>query len=280
MTGNYIPPMGEKVPVEKFHISKLNIRFGEPFGNSEEDKYLIDNLKNGRIITPFKARPEKNGYGVIVGRRRFLAKKKSGAKNFINGIDCVIEKISDDEAREVSLVENLESLRKTMDPITRAKGLDSIMRGAAEMSLRATATRLGIPPSNLSEWLSILQLNPKLQKAISEGLMGYTDGLKIFRLNLDKNEQDRLTKMLTTQGQKALKKEIFRLQRINSGKKSRGIPPGIYEVVRVTWDKRNSKEKIYFKTLSKAASKKGITISEYIKEFIKTNMNWIEKEII
>lgn len=278
MTIEDVPSMGKSIPVEKFHISKLNIRFGMPFGDSEEDKYLIENLHRGKIITPFKARPENSGYGVIVGRRRFLAKKMNGAKSFVNGIDCVIEKMTDDEAREASLVENLELLRKTMNPITRAKGLDSIMRGAAEMSLRATAERLGIPPSNLSEWLSILNLSPKLQNAISEDRMDYTDGLRIHRLSLDENQQDELAKILTTKGQKALKKEISRLQRINSGKKSRGIPPGIYEVVRVTWDKRKKRENKYFDALSRAASKKGITIPEYIKYFIKSNIEKIEKE--
>lgn len=275
---NDVPSMGEKIPVEKFHISKLNIRFGMPFGDSEEDKYLIENLNRGKIVSPFKARPENGGYGVIIGRRRFLAKKMNGTKSFVNGIDCIIEKMNDDEAREASLIENLELLRKTMNPITRAKGLDSIMRGAAEMSLRATAERLGIPPSNLSEWLSILNLTPKLQKAISKGNMGYTDGLKIHRLSLDEDSQDELAEILIKKGIKALKKEIGRLHRINSGKKSRGIPPGIYEVVRVTWDKRNKKEKKYFDTLSVAASKKGITIPEYIKNFIKSNINKIEEE--
>jgi len=44
----------------------------------EEDRALIDQLRRGRIIEPFKARPE--GYGVVVGRRPFLAKKDVGAK--------------------------------------------------------------------------------------------------------------------------------------------------------------------------------------------------------
>lgn len=103
--------LGNSIPVEEFHVSPLNVRFGKPFGGSEEDQLLIANLRKGKIIGPFKARPEEDSYGVVVGRRRFLAKKEAGARQFVVGVDCLIEEMTDDEAREMSLIENLEALR-------------------------------------------------------------------------------------------------------------------------------------------------------------------------
>jgi ParB-like chromosome segregation protein Spo0J len=106
-----MPKTGHQIPVGKFHVSKLNVRGDQVFGESEADKALIEQLQRGKIIGPFKAKPEGDGYGVYVGRRRFLAKKAVGVNFFVVGQDCMIENVSDDEEREAALIENLEILR-------------------------------------------------------------------------------------------------------------------------------------------------------------------------
>jgi hypothetical protein len=97
-------------------------------------------------------------------------------------------------------------------------------------------------------------------------------------LNLSNTKQTRLVEILKNQGQKAFKKEFDYMERIKTGKKSRGIPPGVYEVIRVTWNKSDKKESLYLKTLSNAASKKGMTIPEFVKDFIRENIDKIERE--
>ena len=184
MINRELANIGEQIPVGRFHVSESNVRAGRPFGESGEDRALIDQLKRGKIIGPFKARPEKNGYGVAVGRRRFLAKKEVGAKFFVVGSDCLIEEMTDEEAREASLIENLSILRKDMDPITRAKRLNEIV-SYSPAGLRATARRLGIPASTLSEWLKILELSPKMQEAVAKGLLCYTDALNLTKMKSD-----------------------------------------------------------------------------------------------
>ncbi len=267
--------LGTSIPVEEFHVSPLNVRFGKPFGESEEDQQLIANLRKGKIIGPFKARPEEESYGVVVGRRRFLAKKEAGAKQFVIGVDCLIEEMADEEAREMSLIENLEALHKTMNPITRAKALNQII-SLSPRGLRGTAIHLGIPPSSLSEWLKILELSPKMQEVLDKGLLSYTDGLIVARMKLGKALQDELTGILETRGLNAFKKELMRL---NTGRMKRGIPIGTYTVARVIWDKRNKKEMEYYETLTKAAEKRGMKIPKYIKNFIAEHIEEIEKEI-
>ena len=50
-----LPSAGEEIPVERFHVSRLNVRAGEPFGQSEEDQLLIHQLDRGKIVAAFKA---------------------------------------------------------------------------------------------------------------------------------------------------------------------------------------------------------------------------------
>jgi len=270
-----LPKAGYHIPVERFHVSEMNVRVDETFGEAEEDKQLIANLRRGKVVQPFIARLEGDGYGVIVGRRRFLAKKMVGTKSFVVGVDCLIEEMSDEEAREASLIENLEIFRKTMNPIDRANQLVEII-AFSTTGLRGVARRLGLPPSTLSEWLKILELSPKMQKLVARGLLGYTDALKLARMKLGEALQDQLSEVLETEGPEAFKREV---SKVIAGKMKRGIPMGVYKIDRIVWDKRNRTEMSYYKILMKVAEKKGMKVPEYIKDFAIKHIEEIAKEI-
>jgi ParB/RepB/Spo0J family partition protein len=269
-----LPRVGDRIPVERFHISEMNVRAGELFGDAEEDQQLIANLRRGKVVQPFKARPEGDGYGVIVGRRRFLAKKMVGTRSFVVSVDCLIEEMSDEEAREASLIENLEIFRKTMNPIARANQLGDII-AFSPSGLRGTARRLGIPASTLSEWLKVLELSPKMREAVAKGLLCYTDALMIARMKLGEVLQDELAEVLETKGLEAFRKELMD---VTAGKMKRGIPKDVYKIDRIIWDKRNRTEMGYYETLMRAAEKKGMKVSEYIKDFMTKHIEEIAKE--
>lgn len=269
MSEKKLPKMGDVIPIDKFQVSKSNVRAKEPFGNSEKDRQLIANLKAGKIVGPFKARPEGNKYGVYVGRRRFLAKKEGGATSFIVGADCLIEEASDGEARQASLVENLDVLREDMDPVLRAKQLRELIKTS---SLRDLAKSLGMSPSTLSEWLKPLDLSPKMQDAISERKILYSDALDVSRLNIPIETQDNLATVLEEQGVDAFKAE---LERVSEGKLKRGIPKGKYIVLRTTFDKGYDADLKLYNELEKRAGAKHQEIDDYCKwvlaEHIKTS---------
>ena len=265
-----LPKTGDKIPADKFHVSKMNVRADEPFGEAEQDRLLIAQLRRGKIIGPFKARPEGKGFGVVVGRRRFLAKRETGAEHFVVGADCIIENMSDEEARESSLIENLSVLRKEMDPVARAKRLNEII-SYSPVGLRGVAGRLGIPASTLSEWLKPLDLTPKMQKRLSDGDIFLTDAVQLSRLKLGKEKQNELAELAKKEGQKVFKAELTKL----SGKGlSRGIPPGMYIILRITFDKRYKPDLELYEKLSKLAEGKHQKIDEYAKwvlqEHVKT----------
>jgi len=256
-----LPKAGDKIPVGKFHVSKLNVRASEPFGDAEEDKQLISNLRRGRIIGPFKARPEGNGYGVVVGRRRFLAKKYLGATQFVVGVDCLVEDMTEDDAWQASLVENLEVLRANMDPMTRAHALARIADESG-LGVRGAAIRLGLKASTLSEWLKPLELSPKMQKVTGKEKLFFTDALHIAKMKLGKERQDELAEILETDGYDAFKAQVARLE---EGKLKRGIPKGKYTIIRLTYDHRYPPNVQLLKELNKRSEASGKPLDEYVK---------------
>jgi ParB family chromosome partitioning protein len=254
---------GEKIPVEKFHVSEMNVRSEEAFGVSEEDKKLINNLRHGNIIQPFIARPEGSMYGVFIGRRRFLAKKYLGAKNFVVGVDCLIQVIDGKSARESSFIENLKILRKDMNPILRARQLNDLI-SLGTGGIRGTARRLGVAASTLSDWLRVLELAPKVQEAILNNKIHFSDALKIKRMKLNKEQQEKLANV-AEEGMDAFKKE---LHRIVSGKTKKGLPKGVYFVLRANFDKRSETDLANYEKLKRLAESKSMRFDECAKWII------------
>lgn len=256
-----IPANGERIPIEKFHVSRLNVRVDEPFGVTKDDEILIVQVKlGGKIVGPFKARPEGDGYGVFVGRRRFLAKKEAGAKYFVVGSDVIVEDVDEEKARRESLIENLDILRTDMNPIARAKALNQVVTDAG--GLRAAGEQLGLSFSTLSEWLKVLELSRKTQKAVGNGILNYTDALELARSQIDHSTQDALQEVLERDGHAAFKKEV---ERIAYGKMKRGLPKGKYVVLRAAFDKNRQNEMEVFQKLEEMAKLKRMRVDEFCK---------------
>lgn len=257
-----LPRMGERIPAEQFHVSKTNVRYNQPFGESEKDKVLIEQMRRGEIIEPFKARPEAKGYGVYVGRRRLLAKKAVGVKAFEVGKDCLLDNIADEYAREASLIENIDILREEMDPIQRARETQNII-DMNMIGLRAVARRLGISPATISEWTKILELSPPMQEVVAKGLIYYKDALNLARMKLGSPEQDRLAEIALDQGYDAYKDALNTLLAGQNLKSKRGIPRGKYIVVRATFNKKHDMET--YQRLEQLSKAKKMDVAEYCK---------------
>jgi ParB/RepB/Spo0J family partition protein len=259
-----LPKVGDKIPIEKFFVSKMNMRVDEPFGESEEDRLLVEHLRHSSVVQPFKARPEGDGYGVVVGRRRFLAMKEAGVKEVVVGQHVWIEEMSDEEALDASLKENLEEFHKTPDPVTRAKAIKAYLE-RLPTGLRGLARAWGISHSTLSEYLKILELSPEMQRAIQKGVIPFRDALAVARLGLGEKEQAELAETAEKQGVEAFKRALARLM---AGKGKRGIPAGVYIVVRSIFDKRSEEELKYYEALQRLAQEKGMDVAEYAKKVI------------
>jgi len=256
-----LPKIGDKIPVEKFFVSKWNVRADEEFGNKDPDVLLTKHLSHADIVQPFTARVEGDGYGVIIGRRRFLAKKQSGVKTFVVGKDCLIKEMSDEEALDSSLRENLQIFQEDLNPISRAKALNNILTRRTG-GLRNLARAWRIQPSTLSEWLKVLELSPKMQDALAEGLLLYSDARQILRMGLGTELQNKLAEILEKDGLEAFKNE---LARIPTGKMKRGIPKDIYIILRTTFDRRYKPDIALYEKLSKLAETKKMKVDEYTK---------------
>lgn len=87
----------KRIPVSDLHVDPMNVR-----SDPQVTKEFINSIESGGILQPLIVRPTEDGYGVVVGGRRYVAAVNAG----LDEIPCEVRELSDDEAREISLVEN------------------------------------------------------------------------------------------------------------------------------------------------------------------------------
>ena len=233
MTEKAMPKIGEAIPINKVFISKMNVRFGETFGKSDKDFTLAENVKQQGVVSPMIARPEGNGYGVVQGSRRYHSLKKAGNKKLIVGKDIVVRPMTDKQAFDESLRENLDIFRRELNPIERAKAIQKRLE-IDKMSLRELARTWKVPLSNMSVWLTVLELSPKMQEQVAKGTMYFTDALNIAHMKLSVEVQNKLAETLEKRGYDAFKTELSHLK---SEKERRGLPAGEYWILRLSLKK-------------------------------------------
>ncbi|MFC5861059.1 ParB/RepB/Spo0J family partition protein [Acidicapsa dinghuensis] len=123
---------------------------------------------------------------IVAGHRRVEASKLAGKTT----IPAIRRELTDDEARELQIVENL--LRQELPALEEAQGFNDAMTLAKNrmLSVQDLAARLGKSPVYISRRLTLLDATPDVQDALRNGLIGVEHALELARLS--ESEQERL----------------------------------------------------------------------------------------
>jgi ParB family transcriptional regulator, chromosome partitioning protein len=132
---------------------------------------------------------DKNYYEIVAGYRRYFACKKLGWKK----IPCQILDITDMEAFEISLVENVQ--RKTLNPIDEAKAFKKYVYENGWGSASQLATKLGKSVAYITKRIMLLDLPSEVTKAINENLLGPSIAEELFSIKQE-DEKSKLAKLI------------------------------------------------------------------------------------
>lgn len=125
----------------------------------DELQELAISIKQSGVIQPIlvRRRPDKNGYEIIAGERRWRAAQKAGLKE----VPVIIKKASDAEVAEMSLVENLQ--RENLNAMEEAEAYQKFVAEFGNTH-EEIAKKIGKDRSTISNALRLLKL-PVFAKA-------------------------------------------------------------------------------------------------------------------
>lgn len=132
---------------------------------------LAEDIKRHGLIEPIIVRRVEGGLQLIAGRRRCAAAAMAG----IDALDAVIyEDLSDDDAHEIALAENVH--RVNLTPMEEAHAFRALTVDAARRDLgaREVAARVGKSERHVARRMKLLDLIAPLQRALAAGVLGVT----------------------------------------------------------------------------------------------------------
>lgn len=185
-----VPPGSPIIELDPSSIEADPHQPRQRFDDSKIDE-LASSLKEHGVIQPLIVRKMGAFYRLVAGERRLRAAVKAG----IQKVPAVVREMSDREAVEVSLVENLQ--REELGPLEQAGAFQRLAEDFG-LTQEEIASRVGKSRPEVTNTLRLLKLEPEVKRLLNEGKL--TGGHGRALVALDREKQVRLAKMAVSRG--------------------------------------------------------------------------------
>ncbi len=173
---------------------------------------LKNSIREQGMLQPILVRSKNSGFEVIAGERRLRAARALKLEK----IPIIIKEVTDKEALEIALVENIQ--REELNPIEEAKAFRKLI-DEFQYTQEEVAQAVGKDRSTITNLLRVLNLPENIQQGVFEGLismghartlLGVEDAAEknrlyeaIIRDQLSVRELENLVKTVSTPKQSA-----------------------------------------------------------------------------
>ena len=195
----------------------------QPRKQFDEDALLelAESIKQFGVLQPLLVQKKEDYYEIIAGERRWRASKLAGIKE----IPVMVKDFSDQEAVEISLIENIQ--RENLNPIEEAAAYKRLMEEfhlkqdtiAERVSKSRTAVTNSMRLLKLDERVQQMLIDEMLTTGHARALLAIEDkdaqhaaAVKVFDEKLSVRETEKLVKEILNPHQKETEKEKDRAQ--------------------------------------------------------------------
>ena len=135
--------------------------------NEEQLGELAASITANGVVQPILVRPIDGGrFQLIAGERRWRASKLAGKAT----IPAILRQVSDEQAMEITIVENLQ--RADLNPMEQARAFERLSR-EFHMTQEAMATRTGKDRASVANFLRLLRLPGSVQTRVEAGELSF-----------------------------------------------------------------------------------------------------------
>jgi ParB family chromosome partitioning protein len=135
--------------------------------NEDQLAELAASITANGVVQPILVRPQPNGrFQLIAGERRWLASKQAGKAT----IPAILRQVSDEQAMEITIVENLQ--RADLNPMEQARAFERLSR-EFHMTQEQMAARTGKDRATVANFLRLLRLPASVQARVESGELSF-----------------------------------------------------------------------------------------------------------
>lgn len=148
------------MPIELLHASPNNPR--KYFADTDLDE-LARSIKDKGLLQPIVVRPRSDGeFEIVAGERRWRASQRAG----IHEVPVLIRELSDGEALEIALIENIQ--RSDLNPLEEARAY-GLLLNQFNYTQQQLADSVGKSRSHIANTLRLLNLPESVRQQIETG---------------------------------------------------------------------------------------------------------------
>jgi ParB family transcriptional regulator, chromosome partitioning protein len=153
-----------EIPIELIDRNPFQTR-----GHINQDQLaeLAASITANGVVQPVLVRPQANGrFQLIAGERRWRASELAGKKT----IPAILRQVSDEQAMEITIVENLQ--RADLNPMEQARAFERLAR-EFHMTQEQMAQRTGKDRATVANFLRLLKLPSTVQARVESGELSF-----------------------------------------------------------------------------------------------------------
>jgi ParB family chromosome partitioning protein len=135
--------------------------------NEEQLAELAASITANGVVQPILVRPLASGrFQLIAGERRWRASRQAGKAT----IPAILRQVSDEQAMEITIVENLQ--RADLNPMEQARAYERLAR-EFHMTQEQMAVRTGKDRASVANFLRLLRLPVSVQARVESGELSF-----------------------------------------------------------------------------------------------------------
>ena len=153
-----------EIPLELIDVNPFQTRSQV---NPEQLSELAASITANGVVQPILVRPQLNGhFQLIAGERRWRASQLAGKET----IPAILRQVSDEQAMEITIVENLQ--RADLNAMEQARAFERLSR-EFHMTQEQMAVRTGKDRATVANFLRLLRLPAGVQARVEAGELSF-----------------------------------------------------------------------------------------------------------
>jgi ParB family chromosome partitioning protein len=158
--------------------------------NEELLSELAVSITANGVVQPVLVRPLASGrFQLIAGERRWMASQRAGKAT----IPAILRQVSDEQAMEITIVENLQ--RADLNPMEQAHAFDRLSR-EFHMTQEQMAQRTGKDRATVANFLRLLRLPATIQAHVESGELSFGHARALLALE-DAAEMEKVAQRIS-----------------------------------------------------------------------------------
>ena len=181
------------------------------------------------VVQPIVVRPLPHGrFQLIAGERRWLASQRAGKET----IPAIVRQVSDEQAMEMTIVENLQ--RSDLNPMEQARAYERLAR-EFQLTQEQMAKRTGKDRASVGNFLRLLKLPSEVQTQVEEGLLTFGHARALLPLEdtqaiLKASQKITALSMSVRQTESYVQKLLNPAPKESTEQKEKPVDPNVREV--------------------------------------------------